>query len=350
MSRPFHEWRFEVGAPDHGNRLDAFLGVRLSWRSRQGVQAAIREHRVEVLPFKDPQSARVGRLRPSLKLRVGQEVVVNLPAPQAEVGATEEGLEPARIVFEDDYLVAVDKPPHRSVYPSHRHRAGSLIEWLHRRHRERSGPDGYFPTPCHRLDRETSGLVLFAKTREVRVELSRQFEERLIRKIYLAVVHGKPCRDSGLIDAALGREPSSAVGMRVGLVPGGRPATTAWRLLRICGEMSLLELEPKTGRRHQLRAHLESIGHPIVGDKLYGGGDSLFLRSLEGDLTDLDRRQLGLGRQALHAWRLEVNLGSGKAGPLGEVSLEAPLAEDITGLLSGWAPMEEQCADRTLAS
>lgn len=332
MSCGLHEWRFQVGSPDHGNRLDTFLSARLSWRSRRGVQSAIRVGRVEVLPFRDPRRASVGRLRSSLRLRVGQEVVVRLPAPQAEAaeGAAPAAPPPARVVFENRDLLAVDKPPHRSVYPSRRHRVGSLIEWVHLRHRRRSGPDGYFPTPCHRLDRETSGLVLFAKNRDVRVELSRQFEERSIRKTYLAVVDGHPKAGFGVVDARLGLDRSSVVEARVGVDPEGREAVTRWRRIGLYRDTALLELEPETGRRHQLRAHLASIGCPIVGDKLYGGGDAVFLRSLEGGLTDRDRARLRLGRQALHAWRLELQLGDGASG---KIRLEAPLAADIEELL-----------------
>ncbi|MCP4203489.1 MAG: hypothetical protein GY769_16345 [bacterium] len=172
MSRRVQEWRFEVGSPDHGRRLDSFLSTRLSWRSRQRVKQAIDSASVEILPFKDPQRAPVGRLRSGLRLRVGQEVVVRLPAPQAEVEDGGVRADPAEVVHEDEHLLAVNKPPHRNVYPSRRHRANSLIEWVHSRHREQYGSAGYFPTPCHRLDRETSGLVLFAKSREVRAELS----------------------------------------------------------------------------------------------------------------------------------------------------------------------------------
>ncbi len=349
MSSPLHEWRFEVGSPDHGSRLDSFLSDRLRWRSREGVQEAIGSSRVQVLPFKDPQRANVGRLRSSLRLRLGQEVVVRLPAPQAEV---EEPVKPApvAVIYEDEHLLAIDKPAHRSVYPSRRHRSGSLIEGVHLRHRSEWGPGGYFPTPCHRLDRETSGLVLFAKSRRVRSELSLQFEERLVRKRYLAVVEGRPDETSGVIDAALGPAPSSEVDMKVGLVPGGQEARTEWRVVRSIGDVSLLELEPKTGRRHQLRVHMASIGHPLVGDKLYGGGDAVFLRSLDGELSGSDRARLGLERQALHAWRLELRLKFLRPGETFELNLEAPLPADIRGFLDERESSQDRCADRMVAS
>lgn len=325
MSQPWHEWRFEVGSPDHGRRLDAFLSARLRWRSRERIKQAIDCQSVEILAFKDKQNVPVSRIRSSLRLRLGQEVIVRLPAPQSEIEAETLSPEPADIVHEDEHLLAVSKPPHRNVYPSRRHRTNSLIEWVHSRHRERYGSAGYFPTPCHRLDRETSGLVLFAKNRQIRAELGQQFEDRALRKLYLALVEGCPVGDSGVIDGPLGPAEYSRVEMKVGVRKDGKPAQTRWRLVRSLDDFSLLELEPSTGRRHQLRAHMASVGHSIVGDKLYGGGDDLFLRSLAGELTDRDHQRLRLGRQALHAHRLEFRLHCHTSS----LCLEAPLAADI---------------------
>jgi 23S rRNA-/tRNA-specific pseudouridylate synthase len=158
--------------------------------------------------------------------------------------------------------------------------------------------------------------------------VSRRFEERSIRKLYLAVVEGGPGEPSGVIESPLGPDPSSRVEMKVSVSPGGLAARTHWRLVRPLGDYSLLELEPKSGRRHQLRVHLASIGHPIVGDKLYGAGDEVFLRSLSDEgLTSADRSRLSLGRQALHAWRLEFDLDGLSFG----YRFEAPLASDIAG-------------------
>ncbi len=340
MSQSVHEWRFEVGSPDHGRRLDSFLSARLSWRSREQVKQVIESERIGIEPFKDKQSAPVGRVRPSSRLRLGQEVIVRLPAPQAEVEDRSAAAEPAALIYEDNHLLVVNKPPHRNVYPSHRHRTNSLIEWVHLRHRERHGSSGYFPTPCHRLDRETSGLVLFAKSRGVRAELSELFKNRALRKLYLALVEGCPARSRGVIEGSLGSDVSSSVAMKVRVCSDGRPATTHWRVVRTVGRFTLLELEPKSGRQHQLRAHLASIGHPIVGDKLYGGGDDLFLRSLAGRLTPEDHRELGLGRQALHAWRLEFRLDSLAS----DFCFEAPLAEDLDRWIDNLEHSEVRCS------
>ncbi len=329
MSAEVHEYRFEVGRPDHGRRLDGFLAERLSWRSRTRVRAAIEGACVEVLPFKDPQQAQVGRLRAGLRLRAGQEVVVRLPSPLAEAGDTNSSeLPDVPILFEDEHLLAVSKPPCVNVYPTRRHRAGSLIEWVHRRHQEEA-KGGPLPTPCHRLDRETSGLLLFAKGRAARDGVQRQFEERSVRKLYLARVSGSPSSDSGRIDWPIEPDDESPVEIRQRARPGGggKPALTLWKVRERSSEASLIELELCTGRQHQLRVHLAALGHPILGDKLYLGGDDIFLRSLTEELTEDDADALVLPRQALHAWRLAIEHPVGADA----LELEAPLWPDLVG-------------------
>ncbi len=329
MSLPFQEWRFEVGAPDHGARLDGFLAGKISWRTRSAVQRVISAGRVRVLPFKDPQQAAVGQPRAGLKLRAGQEVVLTLPAPRFEAGVGPAPPLAIRFVHEDEHLLAVDKPAHLNVYPTRRHRAGSLIERVHERCRELGGAGALPPTLCHRLDRETSGLVLFAKDAGTRAAIGRLFEERRLEKVYLAVVEGEPEGEEGRIELPLGPAAGSRVELRVGVRrDDGRPAVTAWKLRRRLGGRALVELSPETGRQHQLRAHLAAIGHPIVGDKLYLGGDETFLRSLEGALPEDESDRLGLDRQALHCWRLRFEHPA-TGVPL---DLEAPLPPDLAEL------------------
>jgi 23S rRNA pseudouridine1911/1915/1917 synthase len=174
-------------------------------------------------------------------------------------------------------------------------------------------------------------LVLFARSRSARAEISRQFEERGVRKAYLALVEGELDGGEGTIRLPLGRDSRSQVEIKKGVREdlGGRPAVTEWRVRQRLSGRTLVELHPRTGRQHQLRAHLAAIGHPIVGDKLYHGGDDLFLRSLEDDLTPEDLASLGHDRQALHAWRLGLrHPATGE-----EIDLEAPLWPDIAELL-----------------
>ncbi len=262
---------------------------------------------------------------------------MRLASPQAEAGAGERTYEPRQIpvLHEDDQLVGVSKPPLLNVYPTRRHRAGSLIELIHERRRlgpaGRKAERGVPPTPCHRLDRETSGLLLFANGRQARDHLQQQFETRTVEKSYLAVVVGAVAGDRGRIELPIERDPESAVEIRARAREGGagKRAVTRWRVRQRLDGKTLVELRPETGRQHQLRVHMAALGHPIVGDKLYLGGDELFLRSLEGELPAADLEALGLYRQALHAWSLRfVHPRTGEA-----LRLEAPLWPDIAALL-----------------
>ena len=333
LTAGFAEHRFEVGAPDHGARLDAFLARRVKGRSREGVRRLLeRPGAVEVLPGKDPARAPVGALKPGLKLRTGQEVILRIPDPEPPAERDPEALDPhgLRILYEDEHLLAVDKPPGISVHPSHGHLFGSLIHLLHERHRALYPGASEVPTLCHRLDRETSGVVLAAKDLLSRSRVGRQFEARSIRKVYLAVVEGEMAEDEGLMDLPLGRDLHSAIRLKMAVRPeDGQPSRTRFRVRRRVRGRSLVELHPETGRQHQLRVHLAALGHPITGDKLYLGGDEVFLRHVRGELTEEDHRRLGLPRQALHAFRL------GLEHPFtGEpLWVEAPLAADMAALV-----------------
>ncbi|MCX8229407.1 MAG: RluA family pseudouridine synthase [Planctomycetota bacterium] len=326
MSAGVHKLRYEVGDNEHGARLDVFIACRISWRSRRGVQEWIAEGMVEVLSHKDPQQAPLGAIRDGLKLRTGQEVIVTqvnpAPLPDAPVGPDPGDLE---IVFEDKWLVAVNKPPHINVHPSHGHLTGSLIHLVHERHRSVWGETEDMPTLCHRLDRETSGVVLCAKDQLGRTRIGRQFEARSIDKTYLALVEGDVAEESGVIEAALGKDIHAEVRLKMAVVEDGLPSKTEWKVEKRLSGKTLLRVHPLTGWQHQLRVHLASIGHPIVGDKLYFGGDSVFIRGVEGCLTDADRDFLQMDRQALHNWRLEIEHPyTGK-----RLRLEAPLFQDI---------------------
>jgi RluA family pseudouridine synthase len=182
---------------------------------------------------------------------------------------------------------------------------------------------------CHRLDRETSGLVLFAKNRRSRAEISRQLEERQAEKAYLALVVGRMSADKGRIDLPLGRDSASAVEIKTVVTSAGQPASTEWRVVRRLDDRTLLELLPRTGRQHQLRAHCAAIGHPIVGDKLYLGGDDMFLKSLDGPLPEEDFASLGHDRQALHASVLTLTHPTIDE----RLRLEAPLWPDMAQLI-----------------
>lgn len=203
------------------------------------------------------------------------------------------------ILHEDPELLVVNKPAGLVCHPTKGDAWSSLISRL-RLHL----PDTPV-TLVHRLDRETSGVTVAAKSREAATELGRLFQSRAVRKEYLAIVHGHPAADTFVIDAPLGPDSQSPVAIRDTVRADGAPAATRFQVVsrfeRQNVPFALLRAEPLTGRKHQIRIHLEHAGYPIVGDKIYGGDPFRYLRFVEGRQTDADRAALLLEFQALHA-------------------------------------------------
>jgi 23S rRNA pseudouridine1911/1915/1917 synthase len=206
------------------------------------------------------------------------------------------------IIHEDDELLVINKPADLVCHPTKGDEFSSLISRV-RLHLGTSGQ----PHLVNRLDRETSGITVVAKNAFVAGELGRLWEARAVEKEYLAIVHGHVRDEHGLIDAPLGKDESSRVAIKDCVRPDGTPAQTEFHVERRLENTgadrthSLLRLRPHTGRKHQIRIHLAHIGHPIVGDKLYGGDEDLYLALVEGRLTDEQRARLILPNQALHA-------------------------------------------------
>jgi len=300
---------FVVSAADAGLRLDVFLARALPDWSRSQVQRQIRSGQVSVGPdaiFKAGE-----------RVQAGQRVAVR--AARHELRATPEEL-PLDIVFEDDDLVVVNKPAGMVVHVGAGVRSGTLVNALlhHVRTLARAGGD-LRPGIVHRLDRMTSGLVVVAKNDEALRSLAQQFKSREVHKTYLALVHGRVAPEQGRVAAPVGRDPHRRVRMRTsGLA--AREASTGYRVVRRFPRFTLLEVHPLTGRTHQIRVHLASIGHPVVGDTLYGAPARLRLDAQE---------EKTLARNFLHA--AAIRFRHPRTGAV--LEFEAPLPAELRTFL-----------------
>jgi 23S rRNA pseudouridine1911/1915/1917 synthase len=297
---------FRVAPEDVQIRLDAFLKLRLAWRSRASVQRLIVDGFVLVAPaapgLEPSEAPPEVEHRSARQLRHGARVVVVIP-PELRLPDVMADPGSLVIVHEDADVLAVEKPAGQAVHPAGKTLTGTLIQDVHARY----GEGGELAVPvrlCHRIDKETSGVVLLAKGERAHRQIRKQFERHTIEKEYLAIVHGQPADDAGTIDLPLGPAHASPVRMKITVQAGGWDSHTGWRVLERHGRYALLACRPLTGRQHQIRVHLAAIGHPLVGDKLYGDDEQLFLRGASGSLDAADLAALELPRQALHSHRL----------------------------------------------
>lgn len=330
LSRPIERVDFPVNRPDEGRRIDVFLALRLSWRSRTGVKRLLEEGRV--LWSAAPGEAERRATRAAMRVAEGMRVSVltqhpRLPLTAMDLDAASRELE---IVYEDAWIVAVNKPAGMTAHPAGRHLYDTLISALHRRYRSADPARDVVPRLCHRLDRETSGVVLVSKDEALRHHLGRMFEERRIEKEYLAVVEGEPADDAGVIDLPLDRARASKVRVKMAVSRGGLPSTTRYEVVERLPGITLVRCRPLTGRQHQIRVHLAAVGHPIVGDKIYGPDEQHFLDSLQERLDETARAALRLPRHALHAHRLSFTHPETGA----RVSCIAPLPPDLEAFLA----------------
>jgi 23S rRNA pseudouridine1911/1915/1917 synthase len=281
---------------DAGRRLDQALHLRMPEFSRARIQDWIKSGRVRVDGVER---------RASYPLRAGESVEAD-PAAPPPLRASPEAI-PLTILYEDDDLVAIDKPAGMVVHAGAGVHSGTLVNALLHRFESLSGVGGELrPGIVHRLDRFTSGVLLVAKTDAAHRALAAQFSGRQVEKIYLALVHGAVRQETGRIERPIARDPVRRTRMTARL-DAGRAAWSEFRVVRRFARFTLLEVRIGTGRTHQIRVHLSSMGHPVVGDTLYGAPGGV------------------LDRYFLHAHRIRFHQpASGK-----EIVLESPLPAEL---------------------
>ncbi len=290
---------------DAGKRLDAFLHERLSDFSRSRLQSWIKTGRVLI----DGKP-----LRASHKLRGGETVCVT-PADLTPLKAEPEDL-PVKVLYEDADVIAIDKPAGMVVHAGAGHASGTLVNALLHHFGALSAVGGDLrPGIVHRLDRETSGVLVVARSDKAHQSLAAQFHDRKVEKTYLALVHGRMKQAQAAIDTPIARDPVRRTRMTTKL-SSGRTAFTEYRVVEELQNFSFLEVRIGTGRTHQIRVHLASIHHPVVGDRLYGA---------PAKIPGLP----GLGRFFLHAHRIRFTSPSS-----GEpIAVESPLAPELIAFL-----------------
>jgi len=303
-----------VSADNEGERLDAFLASHIEGWSRARLQRLIEEADVLVN----------GRaVKSSYKLRLSDEIEVELTPPPSTSFAPEDI--PLDVVYEDDELIVVNKPAGIVVHPAAGVTSGTLANALAFHFQQLSTSAGMVrPGIVHRLDKGTSGLMVVAKTESAHEDLADQFRDREVFKSYVALVHGQVEKRTGLIDQPIARDRGNRT--RMAVVRGGRPAISIYRVRKRFARFTLLNVELKTGRTHQIRVHLAWLKHPVVGDEAYGSGRDKTVpdHKLRSEIAKL-------GRQFLHAEQLGFRHPRTKE----DLRFTSPLPSELQAVLDG---------------
>jgi len=297
-----------------GRRLDQFLSETDLNLSRSHAKNLIQKH--HILLNQKPT-------KPSAHLKAGDAISGSLPRPEF-LSLKPEPL-PLTILYEDPSIIVIDKPSGMVVHPAYGNPSGTLVNALLHHCKDLRGINGVLrPGIVHRLDKDTSGVMVVAKEDEAYHQLTKQFKNRTVGKKYLALVYGKFSQDEGLIDSAIGRHPSERKRMATH-TKRGRMAITRWKKVEEFDSCTFLEIFPQTGRTHQIRVHLSSIGHPLLGDPLYGR------KGTPGAIHDRVLKECvkKMDRQALHAQRLEFT--HPRTGE--KVQFVSPISQDMKEVL-----------------
>ncbi len=302
---------FVVRHEHSGWRADLFISHQIPRLSRTRVQKILSRSAFDT---------KGRRVKPNRAVAEGDRIIIYRPPPEEPEVPRHFG-----ILYEDADLLGIDKPAGLPVHPTARYHLNTLTALL----RERYGDAP--PILAHRIDSETSGVLLLAKTKRAERLLKVMFARREIRKRYLAIVKGVPDPAAGRIEVPLGPDQAGPVKVKMAPDPEGLPALTQYRVLDALGDTALLECRPRTGRQHQIRAHLAHLGHPIVGDKMYGDDPALFLEYIEQGATSEIIERAGAPRHFLHASSVAfAHPTEGRS-----MTIESPLPEDMARHVSG---------------
>jgi 23S rRNA pseudouridine1911/1915/1917 synthase len=292
MNTPDDSRLLIVSDDSAGLRIDAYLASNLEGISRSRIQKSIEAGDILVNEL---------AVRSGYKIRAGDAIEIDI-SPPPPLDLVPEPI-PLNIVYEDDDLVVVDKPAGLVVHPGAGNWSGTLANGLIYHFDRLSGGAGTLrPGIVHRIDKDTSGLLVVAKNDRAHELLAEEFQSRRVSKVYLALVYGVVASDTGEIDARIGRSSNNRIRMAVVKEPHGRTARTSFEVIRRFKEFTLLRVRIATGRTHQIRVHMAHIGRPVIGDAVYGSGR-------ENDIKDkLVRRSVtALGRHFLHSTELSLN-------------------------------------------
>jgi 23S rRNA pseudouridine1911/1915/1917 synthase len=301
-----------------GRRLDKYLAARLTQYSRSFLQRLIRDGAVKV----DSRAVKA-----SYSIHKGDAIILEIPVIEEEHLRPEDI--PLDIVYEDEYLMLINKPPDMVVHPAPGHMSGTLVNALLFHCKKLSQLGGYYKAGIvHRLDRDTSGIMLVIKSDMVHEDIARQFERRRVHKEYLALVEGDVELDSDQIELPIGRHKKDRLKMSIRHDKEGKEASSIYEVQERFGDFTLVKVMPRTGRTHQIRVHMKAIGHPIVADADYNTRDCLYVWEITGGPPRPDESPV-LERQALHACRLEFFHPVLKK----RVTFQAELPEDMQRVL-----------------
>jgi 23S rRNA pseudouridine1911/1915/1917 synthase len=298
------ERRFHIVVDVDDVRIDTFLSEKLSL-TRSKIKSLIESGHVR---------SKAKPVKASLKVKKSMEIEGEIAQEEGPSLAPE--AIPLDIIYEDDYVLAVNKPQDMVVHPSFGHRKGTLVHAMLGYLGEREGfDDGERPGIVHRLDKDTTGVILLAKDSRTQESLSRQFSHRSVEKVYRAVVEGVVKKEEGTVEGQIGRHPKERKRMAM-VQKGGRYSLSRYKVIRRLSDSSYLEVYPSTGRTHQIRVHLSSIGHPVVGDPVYSR-----------------KRRKQVDRPLLHAYRISFDHPVTKK----RILLEAPVPCDIEEFIESQA-------------